>query len=89
MVRKLQKVVCFPSRNKPVFTLIVFNICGLFIGCYNIFGVLLTNTTYLVGISIPATFDIPEPWFVPQNNNTKYKTIRIIYTSPRIFTKFC
>lgn len=43
---------------------------------------------YLMWIAIPAVFHIPEPWFVPQYNQSKYETVCIVHATPRILTEF-
>lgn len=39
-------------------------------------------------IPVPAVFDVPEPWLVPQHIQSKYETVRVIEKTPCILTEF-
>lgn len=41
----------------------------------------------LVWIAVPAVFDVPQPGFVPHNDATEDKAVRVVDASPRVFAK--
>lgn len=39
-------------------------------------------------VTVPAVLNIPEPRFVPQDDDTIHKAVRVVNATPRVLTEF-